>query len=292
MRRAHVTAGDPLTSGTAATRRSASATTCDAGTTPSATPCSGTARTSLPDRPGPCAPCRRRPRGRGRVECRLERPGARRRDGRGRASRPARDQRGAPSFAYEDLLQEALIFLSTKRDLREGLDEGGLGVLHHRLWSDLTDYARKENRRLHLNLSYDELVEAVDEELRPPGSRGHRLRHLGRGTPPTACRTSECPTPGCPRPRPTLLTATPSTPCSRTSARRGGSRTSRRSSDRPSCCTTASAGSPKEIAYNQGVTQRAAAYRIERAIGRLTAWLNRDIYHDGYDAPADEGVTV
>lgn len=49
---------------------------------------------------------------------------------------------------------------------------------------------------------------------------------------------------------------------------------------------------PKEIAYNQGVTQRAAAYRIERAIGRLTAWLNRDIYHDGYDAPADEGVTV
>lgn len=69
----------------------------------------------------------------------------------------------APSFAYEDLLQEALIFLSTKRDLREGLDEGGLGVLHHRLWSDLTDYARKENRRLHLNLSYDELVEAVDE---------------------------------------------------------------------------------------------------------------------------------
>lgn len=50
---------------------------------------------------------------------------------------------------------------------------------------------------------------------------------------------------------------------------------------------------PKEIGLNQEVTDRAALYRIERGVGRLTAWLNGHQYHDGY-APVleDEGVTV
>jgi hypothetical protein len=66
----------------------------------------------------------------------------------------------APTFEYEDVLQEAYLLLAAKpRQVHNALAEGGLGVLHHRLWADLTDYARAENRRTKLNVSYDALVE-------------------------------------------------------------------------------------------------------------------------------------
>lgn len=48
----------------------------------------------------------------------------------------------------------------------------------------------------------------------------------------------------------------------------------------------------REIGYNQGVSQQAAQQRIERGVGRLTAWLNGDPYIDGYDAQLDESVQV
>lgn len=48
----------------------------------------------------------------------------------------------------------------------------------------------------------------------------------------------------------------------------------------------------KDIAFNQEVNQSTALRRIERGVGRLTAWLNGDAYHDDYDAPADADVHV
>lgn len=43
----------------------------------------------------------------------------------------------------------------------------------------------------------------------------------------------------------------------------------------------------KDIGTVQSVTQQAASSRIERGIGRMTAWLNGETYVDGYD-PSDE----
>lgn len=66
----------------------------------------------------------------------------------------------------EDLIQEAYVALATKpNEAIEAieLDKGGFKLLYHRLWCDLTDFAKKEHRRVHLNFSYDELTdETVD----------------------------------------------------------------------------------------------------------------------------------
>lgn len=49
----------------------------------------------------------------------------------------------------------------------------------------------------------------------------------------------------------------------------------------------------QEIGDNQGVTHKAALYRDERGVGRLTAFLNGDKYHDNYEStPSDDGVHV
>lgn len=48
----------------------------------------------------------------------------------------------------------------------------------------------------------------------------------------------------------------------------------------------------KDVAFNQDCNPSTAMRRIERGVGRLTAWLNGDIYHDDYDAPADADVSV
>lgn len=42
-----------------------------------------------------------------------------------------------------------------------------------------------------------------------------------------------------------------------------------------------------DIAFNQGVTKQAINIRIERGVGRITAWLNGDTYIDGYE-PSSE----
>ncbi|AXQ61103.1 DNA binding protein [Streptomyces phage Hank144] len=44
------------------------------------------------------------------------------------------------------------------------------------------------------------------------------------------------------------------------------------------------------IAAFQGVTDRAVRYRIERGVGKVTAWLNGDKYIDGYDQLEDEAA--
>lgn len=73
-------------------------------------------------------------------------------------------KRWAPLPDYDDFYQEALYILAYHPHKTYDALEEGLGVLHHRLWQDLTDYARKENRRSHLNISYDELVEEALSE--------------------------------------------------------------------------------------------------------------------------------
>lgn len=70
----------------------------------------------------------------------------------------------APLLDYDDFYQEALVILTSRPDKTYDALEEGLGVLHHRLWQDLTNYAAKENRRSHLNTSYDELVEEALSE--------------------------------------------------------------------------------------------------------------------------------
>jgi DNA-directed RNA polymerase specialized sigma24 family protein len=47
-----------------------------------------------------------------------------------------------------------------------------------------------------------------------------------------------------------------------------------------------------EIGYNQGVVKSAAHYRVERGVGRMTAWLNGDIYCEDYDVLVDPSVMV
>ncbi|MEU0739286.1 sigma-70 region 4 domain-containing protein [Streptomyces sp. NPDC006134] len=39
----------------------------------------------------------------------------------------------------------------------------------------------------------------------------------------------------------------------------------------------------QEIAAEDGVTDRAVRYRLERGVGKLAAWLNGRQYVDGYD---------
>ncbi|MGW1040072.1 hypothetical protein [Streptomyces sp. NPDC002547] len=47
----------------------------------------------------------------------------------------------------------------------------------------------------------------------------------------------------------------------------------------------------EDIAAVQAVTPRAALYRVERGVGKLTAWLNGETYVDGYDQlPANDNV--
>jgi hypothetical protein len=66
------------------------------------------------------------------------------------AARVAREW--SPTFSTEDLIQEAYIACATRvPDVNKALAAGGLGVLHNWVYQRLTDFARKENRRTHLN---------------------------------------------------------------------------------------------------------------------------------------------
>ncbi|MDH6462027.1 hypothetical protein M2302_002202 [Micromonospora sp. A200] len=66
---------------------------------------------------------------------------------------------------YDDLLQEGLIRLASKPDIVRGYADGpdGLGGLHHWLWCDLTDLARKEGARSNRQYSYEALRSGADE---------------------------------------------------------------------------------------------------------------------------------
>lgn len=77
------------------------------------------------------------------------------------AARVAREW--APSFEYDDLYQEALIVVAQAGYVEAALEAGGRGALYHRLWSDLTNIAAKQNRRLHLNTSLEAIMEDDDE---------------------------------------------------------------------------------------------------------------------------------
>jgi DNA-directed RNA polymerase specialized sigma24 family protein len=44
----------------------------------------------------------------------------------------------------------------------------------------------------------------------------------------------------------------------------------------------------EDIGRRLGVTRRAIGFRIERGVGRITAWLNGDTYIDGYDGIEDK----
>jgi hypothetical protein len=48
----------------------------------------------------------------------------------------------------------------------------------------------------------------------------------------------------------------------------------------------------KDIGAVQSITQRGAGLRIERGVGRMTAWLNREEYVDGYDPSGEREVVA
>lgn len=64
---------------------------------------------------------------------------------------------------FEDLVQDAVILVATKADLRECV-EGTvqLGLLHHRLLCDLKDGAKTLDKHLGSRLSFERLVEGCD----------------------------------------------------------------------------------------------------------------------------------
>lgn len=64
---------------------------------------------------------------------------------------------------YEDLLQEAYIYLATKPGLANALELGGLKLLHHGLWCDLTNFTNGQNLRTKKNESYEAITEGVME---------------------------------------------------------------------------------------------------------------------------------
>jgi hypothetical protein len=64
---------------------------------------------------------------------------------------------------YEDLVQECHIFLATKADLREAIEDENYGLLQYRLEADLKNLLDAEVRRTEKNISYDALVESAQD---------------------------------------------------------------------------------------------------------------------------------
>lgn len=59
----------------------------------------------------------------------------------------------APSFDYDEMLHEAYLLVATKPGKAQAaMDAGGLGVLHHWVWQQLTQLAYKLNRQQYVVL--------------------------------------------------------------------------------------------------------------------------------------------
>ena len=63
---------------------------------------------------------------------------------------------------YEDLVQECHIFVSTKADLQEAIEQENYGLLQYRLEADLKNLLDAEVRRNGKNISYDALMESQE----------------------------------------------------------------------------------------------------------------------------------
>jgi hypothetical protein len=200
----------------------------------------------------------------------------------------------------EDLEQEATIIMVTRLPERaqacaEGAGDDNLGTLQHELEMDLVDYLRPKAAERQKTISYDALVEKSDEDgLIAPyvvietASNDYTRESVETLLPAVwdesylygLPQRDDAPDPDMPK------GSTNKARGNNLSAyiadiKTGWEKTPLTTKERRALILAYGLGWPiKEIAYNQGVSDRAIRYRIEGAVGKIVARLNSGYWYE------------
>lgn len=207
------------------------------------------------------------------------------------------------SAELEDLIQEAHIFVATTPSLQQAIEDENFGFLQHGLEQDLTQHCLKEERRTKKNVSYDALVESADNGeadfllssvIIETASNDYSRESVESLLPAVwddsyvygLPQRDTVPDPDMPKGASNKAHAN-NLAAYIADIKFGWDKTPLTDKERRALVLAYGFGwTQKEIAFNQGVSEKTIQPRIEAAVGKIVARLNGGYYYDSDQAAA------